>query len=231
MTPRVVLPGLTTTPGSDWRGKCAAIDDLGIREIALFLSSLAATDRRELYAGLAATGLKSIPHVHLRDDMTRKEVRYLKERYGVKVWNIHPGERFNRVISSSWWPEVRDALYVEFLLAPDQDFLDAINKCRGLCLDVSHWEAYQSREPRAGGLDALRMLDKFPIGCCHISAVRPVTPGEHTILESKHHLQAIPDVDYARKYLKYLPHYLSIELENDFSEQMKVKEYLEKLLA
>ena len=32
------------------------------------------------------------------------------------------------------------------------------------------------------------------------------------------------------KYIKYLPKYISIELENSFAEQLKVKEYLDKII-
>lgn len=37
-------------------------------------------------------------------------------------------------------------------------------------------------------------------------------------------------MDYVKKYKKYLSDIISIELENSFKEQLKVKQYLEKIL-
>ena len=56
-----ILLGLTTiTPGGEWRNKIKEIDELGLKEIALFPTCLKIDERKELYQLLEKTKLKKI---------------------------------------------------------------------------------------------------------------------------------------------------------------------------
>ncbi len=220
MTNKKILLGFTTTRGSDWRKKIEDIKRLNITEIALFPTCLDLGQRQELYALLKETAVNNIPHVHLRSDMTVNEIEYLRDTYHVQYFNIHP--------TSSDYPFLYDytkyasQIYVEN--SNDVPSLEDLNKYAGICLDFSHWE---TGDGVYNGLEELVM--KYPIGCCHVSAYRFVW--SRLCMCDDHTYYNLSDFDYMKKYVQYLPDVISLELENNFDEQLKAKEYLEKLIG
>ncbi|OGF27072.1 hypothetical protein A2303_04340 [Candidatus Falkowbacteria bacterium RIFOXYB2_FULL_47_14] len=226
-----ILLGLTTTPKSDWREKTREIDELGLKEIALFPTCLEADERRELFGLLEKTGLERLPHVHLRDGMTEAEVDYLVERFHAEVFNTHADRNYEGFLAMK---ELKGNLYIENCWQTDDKFVRAVSECAGICVDFGHWEDLGIRQNYESYGNFPAMLKKNHIGCCHISAVRSFA---HESAEEKkkvyhsHYLYDMSELDYVKAYKEYLPPYVSIELENSFTEQIKVKEYLEKLLA
>jgi hypothetical protein len=223
-----VLLGLTTTSGSDWRGKTDEIKQLDLREVALFPTGLDRRGRDELYSRLEKTDIKSIPHAHLRGDMTRDEFEYLRSTYGTRVFNTHPaadGRGYPFVDGSA----DRNMVFVENTLSVPT--IAELDQHGGLCIDFSHWEiARNLGNVHYAGFD--RTARKYRIGCCHVSAfplrIRNDTPA---ILSSKlHYLRDLTDLDYMADYVEYVPDIVSIELENPFSEQIVVRDYLERML-
>ena len=85
-----ILPSLVTTHGSDFREKIRELKKLGLEEIAFFPTVLTAQERPEAYRLLAETKVKRIPFVHLRSDMTIKEMDFLEKKYKTKVIIAHP---------------------------------------------------------------------------------------------------------------------------------------------
>lgn len=230
---KIILPGLTTTPESDWRAKVAEIDELDLKEIALFPTFIGIQERKELYDLLEKTRLKTIPHVHLRnEDMEEWELDLFVNKYACKYFNVHPNA--DKVLENK---KYRKMIYVENLQKIDELFIDALTKVAGICLDVSHYEDYGKLHGEPGYEKFSEILKKYPIGCCHISAVRSVpkevtdyVTGEKSLNYSYHMLGELSELDYVKKYVQYLPRYLSIELENSFREQIKIREYLEKIV-
>ena len=47
---------------------------------------------------------------------------------------------------------------------------------------------------------------------------------------SSHLLKDYHELDYIKKYKKFLPDLISIELENSFKELLEIKKYLEKII-
>ena len=86
-----ILLGLTTiTPKEEWKNKVKEIDELGIKEVALFPTCLNLEERKELYRLLENTKLERIPHVHIREEDTESwELDYLVKRYKTQVFNTH----------------------------------------------------------------------------------------------------------------------------------------------
>lgn len=229
MMKKKILLGLTTTPASDWREKTREIDKFGIKEIALFPTFLETEERKELYSLLEKTKLESIPHVHIRsNDMGTEELDYFINKYKTKVFNIHaPNAQFSINYDYSKYK-----CYLE-----NTDFIPTKKELKdyaGLCVDFSHWEnGIKKKNKLYDNFEEL--IKKYTIGCCHISGVSkelfPYSYCEpaydiHTIND----LKEFKELDYIKKYLKYLPELISIELENSFEEQLTVKEYLEKLI-
>jgi hypothetical protein len=228
---RKILLGLTTTPRSDWKEKINEIDKLSLKEVALFLTFLEIEERKELYSLLEGSGLEKIPHVHLRNDMETWEMDFLDKRYGTEVYNIHPYAvdlEFLKRISD------KNKYFVENCEIIDGLFFKIAKSCGGICLDITHWE--DKGIPYGYDIFGQR-INEFRIGCSHISAIKGTAmlwdhylTGETIPYYSSHHMDKLSELDYVKKYVQYLPKYVSIELENSFAEQLKIKEYLEKII-
>ena len=54
--------------------------------------------------------------------------------------------------------------------------------------------------------------------------------GEDEYAYSHHYSYRMADLDYMKKFVKYLPDYISIELQNSFKEQIEIKKYLESII-
>lgn len=233
-----ILPGLTTNPGYDYKKKVAEINELGLTEIALFPTALNANKRKELYELLEDTGIKDIPHVHLREDMGLRELEYLKERFRTKVFNIHDEKDAHPFFD--FREKIGDRgqnIYIENTQrVPSRDELGRLG---GLCIDFSHWQDAILFGYPDYDIGIKKAIEIFDVGCSHVSAV-----GEKIIESrdlslpdviyqnySKHYFDDLSELDYIKNFLYFIPRLISLELENPFSEQLKAKEYLEKIIA
>jgi hypothetical protein len=220
----------TITPGGKWRDKVKEIDKLGIKEIALFPTCLDYETRQKLYKMLEKTGLKRIPHVHMREeDFTNREIEYLMARWGVKVFNMHASRRSREFIK-------KHQKFVKYFFVENckikKNFEAIVKQVGGLCPDLSHWEDYGNLRKFKGYKNFGRLADKYKIGVNHISAVKTEKFCEFGECNyNSHNLTSLKQLDYVKKYKKYLADYISIELENPLKRQLEVKSYLEKILA
>ena len=230
-TPKILL-GLTTTPGSDWHQKVQEIDQYGIREIALFPTFLDAEKRQELYSLLEKSSLGSIPHIHLRNnDHTAEEINYLIDRYGTKLFNIHPYQEAQK--SFDLLSQMGLPAYIENIGSLEDDFETVVQKSAGLCVDFSHYHDHWAIEHEPTYRKFQDIIKKYEIGCGHISAIRSerVLEFNGELRHGCHSFVALSDFDYMKNYLEFLPEYTSLELENSFEEQLKAKSYLEKIIS
>jgi hypothetical protein len=220
-----ILLGLTTTPASNWKEKCREIKTFEIKKIALFPTFLKIADRKILYGLLDEILDLEIPHVHLRaEDMEEWEMDWF-EKKGAVVYNLHPSkdatpelEKYNKKI------------YIEN--HPSREILEqSFKKYAGICLDFQHWEIAKKKNISVAEKTQY-FADNFKIGCCHISALPTWKNFFKRLLNGTggHYMMNLDELNYIKKYHKYFPQYLSIELENSFTEQLKVKAYLEKIL-
>src|SRR3989339_68397 len=154
-------------------------------------------------------------------------------KYGVKVFNTHIDRDYERYLKMR---NLKDKLYIENCERVDEDFEKAVKKSAGICFDVAHFHDIGLKIGLYPHLPAL--MEKYKVGCCHVSAIRdgvfykwvnPLTKKEYQLCDY-HYLEDLSEVDYVVNYLKYLPKYVSIELENSFAEQLRAKEYLEKII-
>jgi len=237
---RKILLGLTTTSGSDWKEKVEECKKFDIKEIALFPTAINSEKRKELYGLLENSPVKSIPHVHLRDDMELWEMEYLKKIFGTQVFNIH---NKNCTHNFSDFNErsggYKNKIYVENLekseTIPDPNELEDF---AGLCVDFSHWEDGIMLGEKDYDQKMREVVGKFPVGCSHISAVseKMVETRDAAFPEiiyrdySKHFFENLSEFDYLKKYVQFIPELVSLELENSFEEQLKAKEYIEKII-
>ncbi len=222
-----ILLGLTTTPRSDWREKIKEIDFFGISEISFFPTKLNLKERKECYALLEKSALKKIYHVHLRNDMEEWEIEYLIKKYGTEVFNTHPkANRFSFDLEKS--PLYASKIFLENVQEIPSE--KELKKSGGLCLDFSHWESAQLVRWKAYK-NLEKLIAEFPVGCCHVSAItNDLITEKNWHGYDSHWLYKLSQLDYIKKYIRYFPKYISLELENSFSEQLKIKKYLEKII-
>ncbi|MDO8667793.1 MAG: hypothetical protein Q7K35_01710 [bacterium] len=231
-----ILLGLTTIAKGEWRNKVKEIDKLGIKEIALFLTCLNFEERQELYKLLENTGLKNVPHVHLRNDMEIPELDYLASRFKTEVFNIHPENTPYPFLID--YGKYNRNIYIENNSEGSPTKND-LKKYGGLCIDLSHWQAaaLSKSEQSEEFITIKDLAKKYKIGVNHISAVKlkPVTYQDRFLNKSytdysTHWLDDLSEVDYVKKYKDYLAEIISIELENPLKRQLEVKNYLEKII-
>ena len=234
---RAILLGLTTTGQKEnhWTRKVAEIDKLKIKKIALFPTVLDLEERKKLYMLLEKTGLESIPHVHLRDDdMDEKEVEYLLKRYKVKVFNLHPRSRAYAFLDR--YPQYRQMTFVENLyrVVGGEKFDEASfekHNVAGICLDLAHLQSEKILFPKKYQ-KRIKLLDKYPIGCNHISGIRKIPfLWREKLVYDTHFVSKISELDYLKEFpLRYFSDIISIELENSLAEQMKFREYIKNII-
>jgi hypothetical protein len=222
------LISLTTAYNPLWREAIKDLDRYGIDEIACFPTKAELPERQEMYRLLSASKIKSIPHVHLRDDMGREELDFFRQKFGTQLFNIHPWPAFVDYLEKN--QEYRDLFFVENLDVIEDDFEYYLERSSGLCLDFSHWHDFGKLLRHPSYHDFAQYHEKYPIGCAHISAIRATLDKQNNLLcHSAHILKDLSELDYMQEYLDYLPEYTSIELANPIKEQLEVKKYLEAL--
>ena len=237
MSNRKILLGLTTiTEGDEWKNKVKEIDELGLKEIALFPTCLDPEQRQELYGMLEETKLKRIPHVHIREqDFTSEEMKYLIERFQTEVFNFHAQINSQEFIDKN--PEIKNKLFVENTEVIQNNFEDIVAQIGGLCLDLSHWEDHGYLRVVKGYEILAELVKKYKIGINHISAIKKELTvfherltGEDFYIFNSHNLSDLSELDYVKKYKNYLADIISLELENPLKRQLEVKKYLEEII-
>jgi hypothetical protein len=218
-----ILPGLTSTKKERIPAFLEAIDRLSVRAIALFPTCLDTSERQALYAELERRESLSIPHVHIRSDMDEAELAYLCGRFSAEAFNIHP--------SSSGHPyPAPPAAYAARIFVENVEEAPLDEELRGLggiCPDYSHW-ANALAFGRAGYDQAMRShCRRYPIGCCHLSALRPGVPNPWHGEWDHHEYATLSDLDYLAGYAAFMPSgWASLELENSLEEQLAAKAYI-----
>lgn len=230
-----ILLGLTTITAEEWKNKVKEIDELGLKEIALFPTCLEYKERQELYQLLENTGLISIPHVHLREqNMESRELDYLVERFKTQVFNVHA--RPGTVDFLKQNEKYKNQVFIENTLM-DDNFAEVLKYCGGICLDLAHWESFGFLKKEKAYEIMPELLKKYKIGCNHIAAIKRQQIHYHDKFSgqdfydySDHNLTELAEVDYVKKYKDYLADIISIELENPLKRQLEVKKYLEEII-
>ena len=228
-----ILPGLTTTYGSDWRRSMREIDELGIFELSLFPTCLKEVERKEYFSALEKTSLKSAPFTHVRTDMSREEINFLRDKYNCHIFNIHTDDLTDIFLKRV--EDIADEFFVEngenYQIG--DEFWKVADKVGGLCLDYAHWHDYGTlRDDPDYNLFRAKLGD-YKIGCCHLSAIRkePITEpnlkGEDEPFYASHMLENFHEMDYLNNYKEFFPEICAIELGNSLAEQLKIKEYIE----
>jgi Txe/YoeB family toxin of Txe-Axe toxin-antitoxin module len=208
-------------------------EELKIDELAVFLTGFNSKEREELYKGFEKSTIKSIPFIHLRTDMGPNEIKYLIEQFGAKAFNIHGARERKLEYDIS---EYKDKIFIENLY--DRIDEEEIKNYAGICFDVNHLEElkYFNKSDYEFNFE---IINKYPIGCNHLSPMRMEVErkglGElvdpYFYNNFAHVVSDLSQFDYLKNYKeKLFGQYLALEVRNNLYEQVKMKDYIQKLL-
>jgi len=222
-----VLLGITTTFGSDWEAKIKELKKLRLQEVAIFLTCLNKAQRMEFYRLIGETGIREIPFVHARGDMEPWELDYLITNYKTQAFTLHTIREYPRFYD---YKNFKDKIFIENVYHVFDE--KEINNFGGICLDISHME--NDRLSRKENFKANeKFLEKVKIGCNHVSAIKNLSfkDSRGFATFSCHMLKNKLEMDYLKNYpLKYFSSIVALELENSIKEQLKIRDYVLKII-
>lgn len=223
--PNIVV-GITCTTvrrkKEHWKEQLKEINQLQIKEIALFPCTLNYNERKEMYHLLEKSTVKEIKLVHLRDeDFTEAELDYFSRRFNTKVFNCH-ADHFDQLYEK--FPHFHHNIALEFRAENKIKNKLEPNKMGGFCVDLAHFnialhKKYQEAEY------TLKYLPHTPILANHLSGYSQKREMDLHFVTNVHQfdfLTGLPSEVFSRN--------ICFELENSIPAQLRYKEYVARLL-
>ena len=217
-----ILVGVTGSSDKDWQNKLKEVERFKIRKIGLFCEAFSKLQRERIYQFLLKSKVKEIPFVHLKADMAREELVFLKNNFKTKFFSIHE-EDF--CILKKWQGFYKN-LYLEMNYDNYMSNLVQVDKISGFCLDLSHFKAAQVKNTKEYQYVMKRKKIKRYFRCNHLNGYSYEKNCDlHTVSNLKEF-----------SYLKTLPKFvfsdcIALELLNPIKEQIDFKRYLVNLLS
>jgi hypothetical protein len=215
-----ILLSITGEGSLDWANKLKEINELKIKKVAIFLERFDKKERDNLYRLLEKSCIKEIPFVHIRHDVSVKEIDFFIKKYKTKYFNIH--EDHFKILDK--WKGYWDKIYLEMNYDSNVDKDVKVRKIGGFCIDLSHFKASVAMGTQEAYYIYLRK-NKIKFACNHLNGY------DSTKRKDKHIITGIKDFDYLTTLPKYIfGKLIAIEVDNTIKEQIKFREYLIKLL-
>jgi hypothetical protein len=214
-----IYPSIVTYMGN-WQKMITDVNRLGIFEISLFLTGAKITERRKIYEELKKSKVKKIPHVHARHDMREEELDFLVNTFKTKAFTIH----FPYIKHFKGSQHIKKLFIENNPRSQKIKSMGSLKKVGGLCIDLSHQKEYEGYSQELFDLTN-KTIEKFPVGCNHMSAVRPDGKAWH-YAKNKHEFDYVANMDK-----KYFSDNVNIEVGNSIAEQLEFKEYVVKMLS
>ena len=199
------------------------IKSLGIKEIALFPTTLLPNERKELYSQLETSGVIEVKLLHLRSDFSQEELEYFFNKYKTRYFNCHPSDLDNFYQK---FAQYRKYILLELNYKYNLFPLPIEPKqMGGFCIDLAHFKTAQVRKtPDYDYVTERKHNTKFLAN--HLGGYS----------KSKIHDLHFVTNENQFDYLLDLPEYIfgeviALELENSIRKQLKFKEYVVRLLA
>jgi len=206
---------------SDWQEKLKDINELKIAEVAVFLERFKKVERDVFYPFLLKSCIKKVPLVHIREDVTKEEIKFFIDNYKTQHFNIHE-EHFNIL---DRWKGYLDKLYLEMDYNSEISKNVRVKEIGGFCIDLAHFKSAIAQGSEEAYYAFLRK-NKIKFACNHLNGYDPDKR------EDIHTIKDLKDFDYLTTLPKYVfSDIIALEVDNSIKEQLKFKEYLDKLLA
>jgi len=222
-----IFPSIITAGGSDWRARIKEAKEIGLKEAALFINGIVLKERAELCDLLVDSGIKHIPILHLRNDVTELEVEYFYNEYGTKIFTIHPGAEYPFFSSL---PRFEKNIFIENTSIV---FNEAeLRRHGGICLNISHLE-----NERLQNIEKFKLFQdfskKFPPACNYISAIKekPEKTDKDYLRYDDYFLGNFSELDYLKNYsAEYFSDFIALELKNDLKTQLAARDHIAGML-
>jgi hypothetical protein len=216
-----IFVGLTAREGKGWEKKLKEINKYKIKRIALFTEEVPKEQRIKIYQELSRSCVTEIPLVHIRNDTSRKELIYLRDKFKTKIFTIHENG-FPRL---KHWEGFHKNLYLEMnfdnLVRKNVD----VKKIGGFCIDLSHFKASEERWTKDFEYIVKQRKIKKYFRCNHLNG--------YSYKKSKdmHYIKYLSNFDYLKTLPKFVfGEVIALEMYNPIKQQIKYKKYLSKLL-
>ena len=219
---RKICPSLTGINDRDWKSKIKEINELGLQRIALILESFSKKQRERIYEALEKSSVKEIPLVHLKNDMSREELEYLRDRYQSRYLTIHE-DSFS--VLEKWHGHYQN-LFLELNYNNRIPANVDIGKIGGFCVDLAHFKAAEEKWSKEFEYTLKRKNKKSIFACNHLSGY---SAAKNIDLHS-------PKNKRDFEYVKTLPDFLigdviAIEIYNPIKDQLKFKRQIIAMLS
>lgn len=216
-----ILLSITGEKSSDWAAKLKEINEKRIDEVAVFLERFDQKERDNFYRLLSKSTIKTVPFVHLRDDVTKKEMNFFIDRFKTRYFNIH--EDHFRVLDQ--WPGYWKKLYLEMNYDSQIAKNVKVKKIGGFCIDLAHFKAAIARGAKEAYYVFLRK-NKIEITCNHLNGYAPLE------MKDIHFIKDLRSFNYLTTLPKYVfGKVIALEVDNSIGEQIKFREYIKHLLG
>ncbi|MBN1778708.1 MAG: hypothetical protein JW816_00595 [Candidatus Buchananbacteria bacterium] len=214
-----ILPSVVTFK-ADWRKVIKEVDKFGLSTISLFVTATTYHERQKIYKELVKTKIKTIPHIHINQDMQESEMDFLVKHYKAECFSVH----------YQFLSNFKRSKYFKKMFVETNEFESRIKSRRllaatgGICVDLSHMDTYIAKDKNYYYY-CLRLARQYYVGCNHLSAGQVDGIAPHVV---KH----LSDFDYLLKLPSYcFSKYICFELTNSIAQQLQFKQYLVKLLS
>lgn len=228
---RKIYPSVVTW-GADWRQQFKDIKKLGLTEIPIFLTGIERAMAQEFFKFLKDSGIKKLPHIHLRHDFKEKEIEFLTKEYEVDYFTVH-FKTIGRYLN--WDKNLKKRMCVEY--NPDEwenakinDF-EFLKEIGGICVDIGHYqgECLLNCHNTIGLFNEL--IANYPIPINHLNGKcfikkqnkREEIKRGHWVIDIKKDFEYLKDVPK-----KLFSDNIYLELKNSIPEQIIIRDYLYK---
>lgn len=220
----ILLVGITGKDENSLLEKIKEADGFKIKDVSLFLEMIfEKTGRQKIYDALSQSKIKNIPLVHIRDDMEKSELEFLKKKFKTKYFTIHE-KNFAQNDIKKW-----KGFYKNLELEMDFDnFVSKkvkVGKIGGFCVDLAHFKCGMEKLSKDFEYVFDKKKNQKYFDCNHLNGYDPETNCD------MHTIHGLENFDY----LKTLPKFLfgkcvALETFNSIKEQLEFKKYLSKIL-
>lgn len=191
-------------------------------------------ERRELYRELELAHVRhlfTIPFVHAVSDMSEHEYRYLMDRFGTELFNLHPLRQYP--LQHTLSAEIRRRITIENAFIDQSIELIDLSGFHGICMDIAHAEDLRRKNPRE--FEKLeRLTHRAPVLANHVSL-----SGDAALVDSygeltyhSHSIGEGRDLSHLNRYSReFFGSIIAIELADSLAEQVRLIPVIEETLA
>ena len=218
-----VLLSITGCEEKDWQDKLKEIEVLKIKEVALFLEIFEKDQREKIYKSLLSSKIKSIPLAHIRHDMTKDELEFLKKNYKTKYFTIHERNFVDDEIEK--WKGFYKNIYLEMNFDNFVSKKVKVEKIGGFCVDLAHFKVAMEKLSRDFEYVFKRKKIHKYFKCNHLNGWN----SEKNV--DMHTIHNLKDFDYLKTLPKFVfGNTIAFETFNSIKEQLEFKKYITELL-